>query len=478
MRCFFRTCLMLSTVFMLGVVFNAREARAQTPVGPGDVLISEFRLSGPGGDSDEYIEFYCNRDTDCDLSGYNIGSFNPSFGDFINAFPAGSVIRARQFMLVGDDFGYSLSSYASLDLVFSFGGEADFFIDNQGLQLTTPDESTVIDSVGFIGGGGLISYIEGTGLQQATGARPADQYAYVRKQGTATNGIPQDTNNNANDFVLVSVTGAAHPGITNPPVLGAPGPQGALSPTVFTQAAITDSLVEPGQPSSAPPNRVRTGSGNSGTLSIRRSFTNNTDEAITYLAFRVVDITTLNSPNVAGAQQQAQLRLVTSGDAETFTNSQGRTVVIHGTLLEFDDGTEPNQPNGGGLNSSAQVDVGTIAPGETVDVQCLFNVVQSGYFRFFVVIEGVTSTPVIESPALIGAPANGRRVTMNRTVVANSAAPARRLSVTRRRVASRRVNAKPPVPLRPSKPGGKSPATAAPKTVIPVKQVIPPTRGR
>jgi hypothetical protein len=136
---------------------------------------------------------------------------------------------------------------------------------------------------------------------------------------------------------------------------------------------------------------VRTGSGNSGTLSIRRSFTNNTPFTFDYLAFRVIDMTTLNSPNTLPGQ--AQLRLVTSGDAETFTNSLGRTVVIRGSILEFDDGTEPDQQNGGGLNTTVAVNLGQtlILPGETVDVQFLLNVVQSGTFRFYVFAEGFPS---------------------------------------------------------------------------------------
>ncbi len=354
------------------------------------------------------MEFYCNRDTACDISNYNIIAYDPSFGDFSISFPAGTIFPARSYLLLGDNFGYSLSSYASLDLNASGNGDFDFYVDNEGFQLTNSDDTVVIDSVGFIGGGqpttgdpSAINYIEGTGLQRATGARPADQYAYVRKMGTATAGRPQDTDNNADDFTLVSVTGTPHPGITAPPVLGAPGPQNAAFQTIERNQTIPNALVEPNALQSSAPNRVRTGSGNSGTLSIRRSFTNNTTQNITFLTFRAIDITTLNSPSTVPSQ--AQLRLVTSGDAETFVNSQGRTVVIKGTALEFDDGeTEPDQLNGGGLNSSASVDLGpdgVIAPGETVDVQFLLNVIQSGNFRFYVNVEASVG-PALPPPAI------------------------------------------------------------------------------
>jgi hypothetical protein len=389
---------MVAAAILVGVA-AAHEVKAQT-VGPHDVLISEFRLAGPGGDSDEFIEFYCNRNTDCDISGYVMQGFDPGFGDFTITFPAsGIVIPARQYMLVADETEYSLFDYALPDFDVSAG--FDFFIDNEGVQLLDDTETVVIDSVGFAGGGNEATYVEGTGLERATDVRPADQYAYVRKRGTATGGLPQDTDNNAGDFVLVSVTGAAHPGITAPPVLGAPGPQSLASPPTFDNTQVTGSLVEPASSSAASPNRVRTGSGNSGTLSIRRSVTNNTTEAFDYLAFRVTDMTTLNSPNTLGAQ--AQLRLVTSADAETFTNSQGRTVVIRGTILEFDSGSgvEPEQPNGGGLNTTVSVNLAegeTIAPGETVDVQFLLNVVQSGSYRFYVFVEAFPTAVIVERP--------------------------------------------------------------------------------
>jgi hypothetical protein len=417
MRSPFRPFLLLTAALLFGVALSAPEVKAQTIL-PGQVLISEFRLSGPNGPSDEYIEFYCNQDADCDVSNYNVDSVDPASGSFAVALPAGTIIPARGHLLLGDDTAYSLTSYATLDLIASIEGGGDFFIDNEGFQLRTPDDELIIDSVGFAGGTNEPVFVEGTGLERAT-SRPADQYAYVRKMGTASGGIPQDTDNNANDFVLVSVTGTPHPGITAPPVLGAPGPENVNSPLTFNNSSLAGTLVEPGASQGAPPNRVRTGTGNSGTLSIRRSITNNTNQTVNTLRFRVVDITTLNSPVVY--QQQAQLRLVTSGDAETFTNSQGRTVVIKGTVLQFDDGeTQPDQPNGGGLNSSASVDVGVgLAPGETIDVQFLLNIVQTGTFRFYVNVEALTNSGVVVASPVTSSTRTARRVGPRRHVDLN-----------------------------------------------------------
>jgi uncharacterized repeat protein (TIGR01451 family) len=378
------------------------------PLAAHEVLISEFRLSGPGGNSDEFIEFYCNRDTDCDLGSSSIRAYDPlnrgteidpSFGDFSYTFPPNTIIPARHYLLVATVGQYSLGTYASPDFNVNNAMFPDFFIDNEGIQLIGADEPIVLDSVGFIGGGNDGQYIEGTGLQRATSARPADQYAYVRKRTIETNGLPQDTDNNANDFVLVSVTGAPHPGITAPPVLGAPGPQGRNSPRSYSNTQFPSSLVEPSVDKALPPNRVRVGVGDSGTLSIRRTVTNNTNQSFNYLRFRVIEITTLNSPNPFSGQ--SELRLITSPEAASFINTEPRSVVIKGTILEYDSGTEPVQPNGGGLNSTVYADLGEdgpVLPGETLDVQFLLNVVRAGLYQFYVYVEGVPG-PVGDGPA-------------------------------------------------------------------------------
>lgn len=399
------------------------------PLGAHDVLISEFRLSGPGGASDDYVELYCNRNENCNIGRMSLRTYNlavpgpdpgdpASPGDVSISFPQGTTIQARQFLLVGDTTQYSLSSYGTLDFNVHTPAMPDFFNDNQGLQLVGADEPTIIDSVGFIGGGNQEQYIEGTGLQPAS-SRPADQYAYVRKRDTPTGGLPQDTDSNANDFVLVSVTAAAHPGISTLPVLGAPGPKGLTSPVSYNNSQVTASLVQPSADPHASPNLVRVGSVDSGTISIRRSYTNNTGQTLNYLSFRVIGITTTNTPNTV--ENQAELRLVTSSDAETFENSQSRTVVIRGTVLEYDSlcgGCEPQQPIGGGLNTTVYVNeavqrelfdtppsinVSTglpLSPGDTIDVQFLLNVVHSGLYRFFVYVEAGPT----RGAQIIGAP--------------------------------------------------------------------------
>ena len=368
------------------------------PLTAGAVLISEFRLSGPGGSEDDYIELYCNRDTDCDIAGTSLRGYDPTQqGDFSLTFPGQTVIPARHYLLVADSGGYTLIDYGFPDFDVALmqppSPEPPFlFYDNEGIQLIGADDPFIIDSVGFAGGGNDIQYVEGAGLQRAS-SRPADQYAYVRKRTMATIGLPQDTNDNANDFVLVSVTGDLHAGITNPPVLGAPGPQGLSSPISLTNAQLTGALTDPTKSTEVDPNRVRVGAGNSGTLSLRRSFTNNSPfDGFYYIAFRVIETSTLNSPNTPGGPQ-ADLRLITSNGTSAEVPSRGGTIPIFGTVLEYDNlcaCSEPQQPNGGGLNSTVYVD-----PGEsegfpsTFDAQFLFNVNKAGIYRFFVYAEAI-----------------------------------------------------------------------------------------
>ena len=375
------------------------------PLQAGEVLISEFRLSGPGGSEDDYIELYCNRNTDCNISGISLRAYDPTqAGDFTLTFPDETVIPARHYLLVGDSRDYSLSGYASVidfDLALNQPPTPPepepppapfYFYDNEGFQLVGSDEPTIIDSVGFAGGGNDVQYVEGTGLQRAS-SRPLDQYAYVRKRTMSTNGLPQDTNNNSDDFVLVSVTGNAHSGITNPPVLGAPGPQGLSSPITLTNAQLTAALTDPTKSKEEDPNRVRVGEGNSGTLSLRRSFTNNSGLGeFFYIGFRVIEASTLNSPNNLG-EPQADLRLISSSETTAEVPSRGGLVTIFGTVLEYDDlcpCAEPQQPNGGGLNSSVYVDPGQSESfPSTFDAQFKFNVITAGAYRFYIYAEAI-----------------------------------------------------------------------------------------
>ena len=132
-----------------------------------------------------------------------------------------------------------------------------------------------------------------------------------------------------------------------------------------------------------------------GFLSIRRKFTNNTGEDVTRLRFRIVDITTLNTP--VSDPPQADLRAVSSQSVEVVTVISPDPIIVQGTTLEM----PPDQPKGGGLNASlaaGSVMLSSPLPGtgtteqRSIDLQFLLGVNALGRFRFFITIEATQSS--------------------------------------------------------------------------------------
>jgi hypothetical protein len=363
---------------------------------PGTVLISELRTSGPGttgtGDlNDDFVEIYNNSDspltvqaTDASTGWALVSGNNGCTGDpaIVGVIPNGTVIPARgHYLFVGS--GYSLASYAAGNQTLTANLNSD---TNVGL-FSTADLASLssinrLDGVGFeLNTSDLCDLLrEGSTMAGATGSTA--QYSFVRRLNSGT---PQDTNDNTADFVVVSTTPVAV-GNNATPTLGAPGPENLASP-IQRNATIKATLIDPQQASTNPPNRVRdftpVTNGASGTLNIRRKFTNSTGAAVTRLRFRIVDITTATAP--AG---QADLRALTSTTA-TVTITGGGSVTVQGLTLE----TPPTQANGGGMNSTVvagTVTVGTpLANGASINVQFQLGVQQAGSFRFFINVEAL-----------------------------------------------------------------------------------------
>jgi hypothetical protein len=412
---------------------------APTPPTAGQVLISEFRFRGPtfsvsqgiDGARDEYVELYNNTDAAINVGatdgiGWTIAALDQTGTTIIPivTIPNGTIIPPRtHYLAINSDEstthpdetvtptgGYSLDSYAVGDSFYT-----QDIADNAGVAvfrtatLANLTLANRLDAVGFNAGAAPADlFREGTALT-SPGANDG-QYAFARKM---TTGLPQDTNNNAADFVFVSPTAATFGGQISQ--RGAPGPEncGCVQGNLFADssprqrnATIKSSLIDPTQPGTAPPNRIRdTTSGGAGTatafgtLDTRRKFTNNTTGAITALRFRVVDITTTNSP-LAGPSPQADIRLLTSAD----TTANGGTITIKGTTVQAPaDGTNAQ---GAGLNASAVVAIpgGQLMPGASVNVRFLLGVAGSGSFRFFINVEALTVPPnAFTSPVKAGA---------------------------------------------------------------------------
>ncbi|HZH92112.1 MAG TPA: lamin tail domain-containing protein [Pyrinomonadaceae bacterium] len=383
-----------------GQDFAASANTAATTATPGQVIISEFRLRGTSGATDEFIELYNNTGADITVNagdgteGWAIDATSGGTAENVAVIPNGTVIPARKHFLLAAG-GYSLVRYAAADFYYRpiTGTDID---DDGGLALySTTDRGTFapgnrLDAVGFTGN--AANRLEGAGL--APIGSTDGEISFVRKLAS---GVPQDTNANNQDFVFVS-TGTASFGAAQP-ILGAPGPQNTVSPRQDTARNITVTMFDPSVASSASPNRSRDGSNigvnrSFGTMTIRRRFTNDSGQTITRIRFRVVDITT--NPAPAGF---ADLRVLDSSDqlVPTAANASAR---VRGTLIEQ---LPMQQPNGGGYNTTltlvnAQFPAGLestvagiCAPTSTcsVDVQFMLGVDKEGAFRFIVSLEGL-----------------------------------------------------------------------------------------
>jgi hypothetical protein len=420
------------------------EPKAPPIPGSRGVVISEIRNSGPGtggtdkptcagcaapalpaGSGDEYVELYNTTDNDISVTDEVQGGDGAGWtlvrrGDtcvdppvVIATIPNGTVIPARgHYLLAGPD--YSLGSYpagdgssrtphtsATPDQTYdgSISDDVDVGLFNT-TDTTSFDLAHRLDAVGFNNGSGNTCDLLTEGSPLPNTRNSTQQYAFVRRE-PLTGGV-QDTDNNAADFVEVSTDPQTNVGDNAAPVLGTPGPQNTSSP-VSSNDLFGFDLTAPTLGRELPPNRERDNSPDScaplGTLRLRRSITNNSGTFISRLRFRVVDVTTVNSPDESEGMTQAILH-VRSSSPETVTAVPGRgDVQVRG--LRDEQEIFENETQCGGMNTSLSDDTVTLesplAPGQTIDVVFLLGVEQTGHFRFYVNIEALeTSTPLTE----------------------------------------------------------------------------------
>lgn len=394
-------------------------AKISAPAGAGDLLISEFRLRGPSGAQDEFIEIYNNSDSthvvtaSDDSAGYSVAASDGVIRCFL---PNGQAIPGRGHFLCVNVMAYSLSSYpagngttATPDA--SYGTDIS---DNAGIALFSTqntanfNSATRIDAVGSTSEANTL-YKEGAGYQALTPF--SIDYSFHRSFcpgntgvfGTAlgcsagSGGLPKDSNDNAADFVFVDTSGT-NPGVSSYQRLGAAGPENLSSP-IGRNSTFSVLFVDTSQAATAPPNRVRdltsdpANNSTFGTLDIRRRFVNNTGGPATRLRFRIIDINTFPSPSgFADLRSRTSTSVVVSGvnDAGTCSPSPAPcSITIQGTTLE----QPPSQPNGGAFNSSYSA--GTIsldtplASGASINVRFLLGIQQTGSFRFFLNVEAL-----------------------------------------------------------------------------------------
>ncbi len=375
----------------------------------GQLLISEFRLRGPSGANDEFIEIYNNSGADHTVSGGGTGyAVAASDGVARCVIPNGTVIPNRGHYLCTNSVAYSLSGNATGNATYTTD-----IPDNAGIALFNTSVAANfnlanrIDAVGSTSEANTL-YKEGTGYSALTPF--SIDYAFVRdecgKQGSITNfgicpsgGSYVDTNNNVVDFYFVDTNGTSAGAGQR---LGAPGPQNLASP-IQRNASFPFLMLDSSVSAANPPNRVRdftsdpANNSTFGTIDFRRRVVNSTGGAVTRLRYRIIDVTTFPAPSgIADLRSRTSSLVVVSGinDAATCLASNGVattpcTVNVQGTTLE----QPPSQPNGGAFNStwsSGTITLGTpLANGASINIRMLFGIQQTGSFKFYLNIEAL-----------------------------------------------------------------------------------------
>lgn len=388
----------------------------------GTFLISELRTSGPGGVGDDFLELYNNTGSPLTVAasdssaGYGIFKMGASCAEtpvLIGTIPNGTVIPARgHYLLVGS--AYSLANYGGTGAAAGNLTMASDIENDRNVAVFTTDNvanlssANLLDAVGFGTNTGAVCDLmrEGNNLGATSGS--TTEYSFFRKLcplGTGTgcpvSGNPKDSNDGASDFTFVDTNGTFISGI--PQKLGAPGPENLASPIRRDTSGIGLPLLDGSVASASVPNRARSftsdpaNNSTYGTLTIRRRVVNNTGGSVTRLRFRVVEMTTFPSAsNVADLRARTgvtEASVGPVGDATTCTASGAGSppcnVAVQATTLEM----PPNQPNGGGINSTLSagtITTGTpLANGASLNVNFLLGIQQTGTFRFLIIIEAL-----------------------------------------------------------------------------------------
>src|ERR1043166_9060009 len=255
------------------------------------VVISEFRFHGTDPDgggpltasANEFIELYNQTSDNVSITGWTLRS---SAGTVLLTLPAAAIPAHGHYLLGGSGYGLTTSAAVDATLLADVPDGAGVALFNNS---STFDLSTRLDAVGFSGVADAV-YREGTGLTPAGGVSTDAEISFVRRM---PNGTPTDNDDNQADFLFVSTDGGIYS--SRQSTLGSPGAENTASPVIAGPMI----LLDPTKPSTMSPNRVldfgnsNAPNGTNATLSVRRTFVNNTGANITRLRFRIVDITTL-----------------------------------------------------------------------------------------------------------------------------------------------------------------------------------------
>ena len=386
------------------------------------LTISEFRLRGPAGATDEFIEIYNYQLTPHTVAAASGTGYGVAASDGVTrcTIPNGTVIPARGHFLCVNASGYSLGSVPTGSSTTA-SGDASYTLDipdNAGIALFDNNSgggsytsASRVDAVGATSEANLL-YREGAGYSPLAVPLP-NQAAWVRRPlGSCAGGpcTPQssptydallnDINDNARDFYYTDTTGSVSLLDGSAVHLGSPGPENLGAPVALAGVNLLFPARASGCSSSdAPPNRVRSftpgpdpANAPLGILDLRVKWKNNTATPITRLRLRVVDVTNFPVPPgtadlrvLSSAQTSFTLDNFPCGATDGTDFAVGTTVELPPTLL----------PGGGGLNSALSVTTvtpaATLGPFTSLNTRIVLGIVQNGFARFCVVPETTPS---------------------------------------------------------------------------------------
>jgi endonuclease G, mitochondrial len=216
-------CAALAAVFVQGDTLRAVSST---------VVISEFRVRGPNGAADEFVELFNVSSSPVDISGWKIsGSNNAGSVSARATIPANTTIGAGCFYLVTNSStsGGPYSGPVPGNLTFATG-----ITDDGGIGLLNP-ANVAIDQVGMSNGS---AYKEGTVLV-SLGSSNLNR-GYERKPGGAA-GNGTDTDDNASDFQQIT---PSNPQNASSTCIGGP-PQSTNPSGTMTANALNYSVGDP-----------------------------------------------------------------------------------------------------------------------------------------------------------------------------------------------------------------------------------------
>lgn len=175
-----------------------------------DVTIDQFRVRGPVGGNDEFVELFNAGPATLDLAGYKFNASNASgtVGTRLT-FPEGTKLAPGCHLLLTNSASSGYSGSVPGDLTYGSG-----VTDTGGLALLDAG-GNIVDQIGLSSGS---AYVAGTPLA-SLGSSNVDR-GYQRRTNAA--GLPQNTGDNSADFVTLSPTtpqNSANPCVTLGPSL-------------------------------------------------------------------------------------------------------------------------------------------------------------------------------------------------------------------------------------------------------------------